>query len=66
MSFLNTINKEDLSLLRRIVRKTHYAYVEAKHGKNFVTDTECDKLIASIGPEVVERIIKFGVDKGLR
>ena len=53
-------------MLRGIVRKTEFAYVEAKHGKSFVTDQECDKLIESIGPEVVQRLIKFGVDKGLR
>ena len=56
----------ELQLLRGIVRKTEFAYVEAKHGQSFVTDKECDKLIESIGPEVVERMIKFGVDKGLR
>jgi len=48
------------------VRKVHFAHVEAKHGKSFVTDMECDKLIDSIGPEVAERMIRFGVDKGLR
>lgn len=53
-------------MLRGIVRKTEFAHVEARHGKSFVTDVECDKLIDSIGPEVVERMIKFGVDKGLR
>jgi hypothetical protein len=26
----------------------------------------CDQLIESIGPEVIERMIRFGVDKGLR
>ena len=53
-------------MLRGIVRKTEFAYVEAKHGKSVVTDQECDKLIESIGPEGVQRMIKFGVDKGLR
>ena len=48
------------------MRKVHFAHVEAKHGKSFVTDMECDKLIDSIGPEVAERMIRFGVDKGLR
>ena len=32
----------------------------------FVTDHECDKLIDSIAPEVVEDMIRFGVNKGLR
>ena len=66
MSFISTLKPMELQLLRGIVRKTEFAYVEAKHGKSFVTDQECDKLIESIGPEVVQRMIKFGVDKGLR
>ena len=66
MSFISTLKPMELSLLRGIVRKTEFAYVEAKHGKSFIPDAECDKLIESIGPEVVERMIKFGVDKGLR
>lgn len=66
MSFLSTLKPMELSMLRGIVRKTEFAYVEAKHGKAFVTDYEVDKLIDSIGPEIIERMIKFGVDKGLR
>ena len=66
MSFLSTLKPMELSMLRGIVRKTEFAYIEAKHGKAFVTDHEVDKLIDSIGPEIVERMIKFGVDKGLR
>ena len=53
-------------MLRQIVRKVHLGSVVAKHGNSFVTDYECDKLIESIGPEVVERMIRFGTDKGLR
>ncbi len=52
-----------MGLLRGIVRKVHLAHVDAK---GLATDEQCDKLIESIGPEVVERMIKFGVDKGLR
>jgi len=66
VSFIGTLKPMELQMLRGIVRKTEFAYVEAKHGKSFVTDSECDKLIESIGPEVVQRMIKFGVDKGLR
>ena len=66
MSFISTIKRQDLDLLRGIVRKVNFAYVEAKHGKSFVTDAECDKLIESIAPELVEDMIRFGVDKGLR
>lgn len=55
-------------MLRGIVRKTHLAHVMKKHGPNHmgVSDKECDKLIESIGPEVAERMVRFGVDKGLR
>jgi len=63
VSFISTLSQQDLNLLRGIVRKTHLVHVEAKVG---VSDRECDKLIESIGPEVVERMIRFGVDKGLR
>ena len=63
MSFITTISQQDLALLRGIVRNVHLAHVDAK---GLATDEQCDKLIESIGPEVVERMIKFGVDKGLR
>jgi hypothetical protein len=66
MSFVSTLKAQELTLLRNIVRKTEFAYVEQKQGKSFVTDAMCDQLIESIGPEVIERMIRFGVDKGLR
>ena len=68
MNFLSTLKREELELLRGIVRKTHLAHVGAKFGPNHpgVSNKECDKLIESIGPEVAERMIKFGVDRGLR
>lgn len=62
MSFIGTISKSDLGLLRGIVRKVHLVHVPEDHA----TDKECDKLIESLGPEIVERMIRFGVDKGLR
>ena len=68
MSFLSTLSSQDLDLLRGIVRKVHLAEVTKKFGPNHVgvSNHECDKLIESIGPEVAERMIRFGVDKGLR
>jgi len=51
MSFITTISQQDLALLRGIVRKVHLAHVDAK---GLATDEQCDKLIESIGPEVVE------------
>ena len=56
MSFLHAINKEERQILRRIVKKVHLAY----HPEEFQTDREADKVIAVIGPEVIERMIKFG------
>jgi hypothetical protein len=62
MSFISSLGKQDLDLLRGIVRKVHLAYVP----QEFATNKECDKLIESLGPEIAERMIRFGVDKGLR
>ena len=44
--------------MRTIVKKVHLKY----HPKEFCTDYEADKLIATIAPDVVERLIKVGVD----
>lgn len=68
MSFISTLSSQDLELLRGIVRKVHLAEIGKKFGPNHVgvSNNECDKLIESIAPEVVERMIRFGVDKGLR
>jgi hypothetical protein len=62
VSFISTITSQDLTLLRGIVRKVHLRHVPKQHA----TDKECDKLIESLGPEIVQRMIRFGVDKGLR
>lgn len=59
MSFINTLSWEELQMLRRIVKKVHLAYVP----QDFATDKECDKLIEAIGPEIVERMIRFGKDQ---
>ena len=66
MTFTATLSQQDRDLLRKIVRKVHFAHVEAKHGAGFITNHECDKLIDTIAPDVVERMIRFGVDRGLR
>jgi hypothetical protein len=67
-SFVGTLKAEELELLRRIVRKVHFAHLIEKFGPTHpaVTDKECDRLIEVIGPEVAERMVRFGVDKGLR
>ena len=53
-------------MLRGIVKKVHFQHFDEKHGSSFVTNKMLDQMIDSIGPEVVERMIKFGVDRGLR
>jgi len=66
MSFVKSLKQEELTMLRRLVKKIHFQYFDEKHGRSFVTNKMLDQMIDSIGPEVVERMIKFGVDKGLR
>lgn len=58
MSFLHTLKSEEREILRKVVKKVHLAH----HPKEFCTDREADKVISVIGPEVVERMIKFGKD----
>ena len=61
MSFLHTINDEERRILRTIVKKVHLKY----HPKEFCNDYEADKLIAIIAPDVVERLLKVGVDNNI-
>lgn len=66
MSFVNTLKPEELTMLRRIVKNIHFQYFDQKHGKSFVTNKMLDNVIENIGPEAAEKIIRAGVDKGLR
>tara|TARA_R100000700_G_C3048555_1_gene69028 strand:+ start:198 stop:392 length:195 start_codon:yes stop_codon:yes gene_type:complete len=59
MSFLHTLKIEEREILRKVVKKVHLCH----HPKEFCTDREADKVIAVIGPEVIERMIKFGKDQ---
>jgi len=59
MTFVHMLKPEEREILRRVVKKVHLAY----HPEEFVTDREADKVIAVIGPEIVERMIRFGKDK---
>jgi len=59
MSFLHTLSVEERDVLRKVVKKVHLAH----HPEEFCTDYEADKVISVIGPEVIERMIKFGRDK---
>lgn len=56
--FLHTLKKEDRDILRQVVKKVHLQH----HPEQFCTNTEADKVINTIGPEIIERMIKFGID----
>jgi len=58
MSFLHTLKIEERQALRTIVKQVHFKH----YPKEFCTDYEADKMIAVIGPETVERLIKVGKD----
>ena len=45
-------------MLRKIVKQVHFKH----YPREFCTDYEADKMIAVIGPETVERLIKVGKD----
>ena len=56
MTFLHTLKLEERRILREVVKRVHLKH----HPKEFCTDREADKVIASIGPEVVEKFIRVG------
>jgi hypothetical protein len=66
VSFISALKQEDLTMLRRVVKKVHFQHFDEKHGKSFVTNSMLDNIIENIGPEVVEKMIRSGVDQGLR
>ena len=58
MSFLHTLKKQERDILRIVVKKAHFEH----YPKDFCTDYEADKMISSIGPEVIDRLIRVGKD----
>ena len=50
MSFLHTLNAQERRILRNVVKTVHLKHFP----KQFCTDYEADKLIATIAPETVE------------
>jgi len=58
MSFLHKLNQEERRILRQVVKTVHLKY----HPKQFCTDREADKLISTIVPEVIDKLIKTGKD----
>tara|TARA_Y100001937_G_C7124466_1_gene334254 strand:- start:2099 stop:2293 length:195 start_codon:yes stop_codon:yes gene_type:complete len=62
MTFLHTLKVEERDTLRKIVKNVHMKYFP----KDFCTDYEADKLIASIGPETIENLLKVGKKHDIR
>ena len=56
MSFLHTLKIEERRILREVVKRVHLKH----HPKEFCTNREADKVIATIGPEIVEKFIRIG------
>lgn len=60
MSFLSTLNVENLARLRQVVRRTHMSF----YPDEICTDYEADRIIEALGPEVVEKQLKAMIDRG--
>ena len=58
MSFLHTLNNKERRILRNVVKTVHLKHFP----KQFCTDYEADRLIATIAPETIEKLIKVGVN----
>jgi len=58
MSFLHILKKRERDILRVVVKQAHFQH----YPKEFCTDYEADKMISSIGPEVIDRLIRVGKD----
>ena len=61
MSFISTIKGSELDVLRKIVKSVNFKHFP----KEFVTDYEADKLIDSLAPSTVARLLRVGVDSGI-
>jgi hypothetical protein len=61
MSFLASLSHDQLQRLRRVVKQVHMRH----YPKDFFTDREADRIIESLGPEVMEKQLKAAVDRKL-
>jgi len=61
MSFISTIKGSELDVLRKIVKNVNFKHFP----KEFVTDYEADKLIDSLAPSTVARLLRVGRDSGI-
>ena len=56
MSFLHILKPEERRILRQVVKRVHLKH----HPKEFCTDREADKVIATVGPETVDKLLRIG------
>lgn len=58
MSFLSELRHEDLVRLRNVVFKVHMRF----HPRDLCTNSEADRIIEALGPEVGQRMLKRVID----
>ena len=61
MSFISTLSPKELEVLRTVVKTINFKH----YPKDFCTNYEADKLIDSLAPSTVEKIMRVGVDSGI-
>lgn len=61
MSFIGTLKAEELRVLRTVVKTVAFKH----YPDEFCTDREADKLIDSLAPETIGRLMRVGVDHGI-
>ena len=61
MSFLHTLKIEERRILREVVKRVHLKHPP----EQFCTDREADKVIAVIGPETVDKLLRIGVNTNI-
>ena len=61
MSFISTLSPQELEVLRTVVKTVNFKH----YPKDFCTDYEADKLIDSLAPSTVEKIMRVGVYSGI-
>jgi len=61
MSFITTLSPQELEVLRTVVKTVNFKH----YPKDFCTNYEADKLIDSLAPSTVEKMMRVGVDSGI-
>ena len=56
MTFLHTLKPEERRILRLVVKRVHLKHLP----EQFCTDLEADKVIAAVGPETVDKLLRIG------